>query len=161
MTALWGNTLAFCFTLTDIHMTRIASLDIGTVRIGVAISNPERTVALGHGTIHLRQCQDPFAEIAALLKAENITRVVVGWPLELDGSEGPATRRTKQFLAKLKKQCPDIRIIPQDERLTSSAAENALQELETKGSNKKNLVDTMAACLILQTYLDAHAHKGN
>lgn len=142
-------------------MSRIASLDIGTVRIGVAISNPERTVALGHGTIHLKTCPNPYAEISRILAENEITRVVVGWPLELDGTEGPATRRTKQFLVKLKKECPNIRIIPQDERLTSSAAENALQEMETKSSNKKNLVDTMAACLILQTYLDAHPCKGN
>ncbi|MBQ9393905.1 MAG: Holliday junction resolvase RuvX [Proteobacteria bacterium] len=140
-------------------MSPILALDIGTVRIGVAISNPEHTIALGYGTIHVRQCQNPIDEIVDIIQRENIQKLVAGWPLELDGTEGPATRRTKQLLAKLKQKCPQIRIIPQDERLTSSAAENALQEMETRGSDKKNLVDTMAAILILQMYLDSHPPK--
>ena len=140
-------------------MPPILSLDIGTVRIGVAISNPEHTIALGYGTIHIKQCPNPIDEIAVIIQKENIQKVVAGLPLELDGTEGPAIRRTKQFLAKLKQKCPEIRIIPQDERLTSSAAENALQEMETRGSNKKNLVDTMAAIIILQMYLDSHQKK--
>ena len=135
-------------------MSCIASLDIGTVRIGVAVSDPGCKVALGYGTIHVSSCPDPWGEIARIFEAEKITRVVVGWPLELDGTEGGAVRRTKQFLVKLRQRCPKLKIVPQDERLTSSAAENALQEMETRGSKKKEVVDTMAACLILQMYLD-------
>ena len=135
---------------------RILALDIGTARIGVAVSNPERTVALAIGTIHLKDCADPYAEIAAALNEYETDCLVVGWPLNLDGSEGPATRRTKQFLAVLKKKYPHVRIMPQDERMTSQAAENALQEMETRGSDKKNAVDSMAACMILQMYLDRH-----
>ncbi|MBR4986801.1 MAG: Holliday junction resolvase RuvX [Proteobacteria bacterium] len=135
-------------------MSCIASLDIGTVRIGVAVSDADRKVALAYGTIHVGQCADPWAEIGRILAQEKITRVVVGWPLELDGSEGAAVRRTRQFLSRLRQQCPNLKIIPQDERLTSSAAEHALQEMETRGSRKKAHVDAMAACLILQMYLD-------
>ena len=142
-------------------MPPILALDIGTVRIGVAISNPEQTIALGYGTIHVKQCTDPIDEIADIIQKQNIRKIVAGWPLALDGKEGPATRRTKQFLAKLKQKCPGVRIIAQDERLTSSAAENALQEMETRGSDKKNLVDTMAAILILQMYLDSHPQKAH
>ena len=133
---------------------RILALDIGTVRIGVAVSNPEKTVALPVGTIHLKDCPDPYIKIADYLTEYETDHIVVGWPLELDGSEGPATRRTKQFLAVLKKRYPAVRILRQDERMTSQAAENALQEMETKGSDKKNAVDSMAACLILQMYLE-------
>lgn len=132
----------------------IAALDIGIARIGVAISNPERTVALAHGTIHLNVTPNPYEEIAQFLAQNHVKTVVYGWPLELDGTEGPAIRRTKRFIVELKRTCPDIRCIPQDERLTSSAAENALQEMETRGSRKKDFVDAMAACLILQTYLE-------
>ena len=136
---------------------RILALDIGTARIGVAVSNPERTVALAIGTIHLKECADPYARIADYLAEYETDRIVAGWPLNLDGTEGPATRRTKQFLASLKSRIPSVKIIPQDERLTSQAAENALQEMETRGSDKKNAVDSMAATLILQMFLD----KGN
>ena len=134
--------------------TRTAALDIGTVRIGIAISNPEGTIALAHSTLHLNHCPNPCEEIAGILAENDIHQIVVGWPLELDGSEGPAIKRTKLFLKNLKNTCPDIKIFRQDERLTSSQAENALQEMETKGSHKKDVVDAMAATLILQTYLD-------
>lgn len=134
--------------------SRIGALDIGTVRIGIALSNPERTVALAYGTVHIRQVDNPYLEIARIFEENSIHQVVVGWPLDLDGTEGPAIRRTKQFLVQLRRHCPDLRIVRQDERLTSCAAENALQQMETKGSQKKNVVDAMAATLILQMYLD-------
>ena len=133
---------------------KYASLDIGTVRVGVALSDPETGIALPLTTVYLKESRDPYAEIEALVRDNEVTHVVVGWPLELDGTEGPAIRRTKQFLARLRQQCPQIKLIPQDERLTSCAAENALQTLDVKGSDKKHLVDAMAAALILQTYLD-------
>ena len=131
------------------------ALDIGTVRIGIAISDPTTNIALPLSTIHVAKSANPYAEIKSIIDAHQIHSVVVGWPLELDGSEGPAIRRTKQFLISLKQVCPEIRIIPQDARLSSSAAENSLQLLDTKGSNKKNLVDAMAAALILQAFLDS------
>ena len=131
------------------------ALDVGTVRIGIAISDPTTNIALPLSTVHVAQSDNPCADIKKIIDENQIQTVVVGWPLELDGSEGPAIRRTKQFLVSLKNLCPGIRIIPQDERLSSSAAENSLQMLQTKGSNKKNLVDAMAAAIILQAYLDS------
>ena len=138
----------------------IAALDIGEARIGLALSNAEGTLALPHDTVWVKQC-DPFAEIAAFFTRNHVQIAVIGWPLELDGSEGPAIRRTRQFLAKLKKCCPQMRFVPQDERLTSVAAENALVELQTKGSHKKDVVDSMAACFILQMYLDRKKARKN
>ena len=131
------------------------ALDVGTVRIGIAISDPTTNIALPLSTVHVAQSDNPCADIKKIIDENQIQTVVVGWPLELDGSEGPAIRRTKQFLVSLKNLCPGIRIIPQDERLSSSAAENSLQMLQTKGSNKKNLVDAMATAIILQAYLDS------
>lgn len=140
-------------------MKRIASLDIGTVRIGIALTNEDGTLALPHTTIHVKQSADPFAEIAAVFAEYDVHKVVIGWPLELDGSEGAAIRRTKQFLVKLKPYCPQVKWVKQDERLTSVAAEDALQAMETTGSQRKNHVDAMAASLILQRYLEKIAHK--
>ena len=137
---------------------KLAALDVGTARIGIAVTDDSQSLALPYGTVHLKQSHDPIAEIASLLKSMEITQIVVGWPLELDGSEGPAVRRTKQFLAQFKTRFPEFRFKPQDERLTSVAAENALQEMETQGSDKKNKVDAMAASLILQMYLERKKH---
>lgn len=133
---------------------RLAALDIGTVRVGIAISSPETGLAIPHSTLYLKSTPDPFSQIASTLENLGISCVVVGWPLELDGSQGPAIRRTKQFILKLKAVAPHLRFAPQDERLTSAAAENTLQAMHTQGSRKKNVVDAMAAALILQTYLD-------
>ena len=133
---------------------RILALDIGTVRIGVAISSPEGNIALPLKTIHLNTTPDPIAVIQDLLEKENIHHIVVGLPLDLDGTQGRAVRRTKQFVAAMRARLPHVKIYAQDERFTSTIAENTLMLLETKGEKKKQRVDSMAASLILQTWLD-------
>lgn len=132
----------------------LIALDIGTVRIGMAIADPDTNIAMPLTTIHIRHSDDPYREIADIIAQHGSTRVVVGWPLELDGSEGAAIKRTKAFLQRLKAVAPNIKIARQDERLSSVAAENALQAMQTTGSQKKNKVDAIAASLILQMFLD-------
>ncbi|MCL2325244.1 MAG: Holliday junction resolvase RuvX [Proteobacteria bacterium] len=139
---------------------RIAAIDIGTVRIGVAVSSLEGKIALPLTTVQVSGCDDPPRAVAEVLLREGVSLVVVGWPLALDGSQGAATRRTKQFLKAIRVHCPNMKFIAQDERFSSSQAESALAELQTKGSKKKTLVDSMAAALILQTYLEQCGNKG-
>ena len=133
---------------------RLIALDIGTVRIGIAMTDETNKIATPYRTLHLKEMDDPIAEIGNILQEYNVPKIVVGWPLELDGSEGAAVRRTRKFLSAFKTRFPDIKIIRQDERMTSMAAENALQEMNVTGSDKKNHVDSMAASLILQMYLE-------
>ena len=135
-------------------LKRVICLDVGTVRIGVAVTSPAGDFALPLETIHLKETADPFEVIRQILEREQSRYVVVGLPLDLDGTEGPAVRRTRHFVAKLRERIPDIKVFAQDERFTSSVAENVLMDLETKGEKKKLLVDSMAATLILQTWLD-------
>lgn len=132
----------------------LIAIDIGTVRIGMAIADPDTNIAMPLTTIHIRHSDDPYREIADIIAQHGSTRIVVGWPLELDGSEGAAIKRTKVFLQRLKAVAPNIKIARQDERLSSVAAENALQAMQTTGSQKKNKVDAIAASLILQMFLD-------
>ena len=132
----------------------LIAIDIGTVRIGMAIADPDTNIAMPLTTIHIRHSDDPYREIADIIAQHGSTRIVVGWPLELDGSEGAAIKRTKAFLQRLKDVAPNIKIARQDERLSSVAAENALQAMQTTGSQKKNKVDAIAASLILQMFLD-------
>ena len=132
----------------------LIAIDIGTVRIGMAIADPDTNIAMPLTTIHIRHSDDPYREIADIIAQHGSTRIVVGWPLELDGSEGAAIKRTKAFLQRLKAVAPNIKIARQDERLSSVAAENALQAMQTTGSQKKNKVDALAASLILQMFLD-------
>ena len=130
------------------------AIDLGSVRIGMAIADPDTNIAMPLTTIHIRHSDDPYREIADIIAQHGSTRIVVGWPLELDGSEGAAIKRTKAFLQRLKAVAPNIKIARQDERLSSVAAENALQAMQTTGSQKKNKVDAIAASLILQMFLD-------
>ena len=132
----------------------LIAIDIGTVRIGMAIADPDTNIAMPLTTIHIRHSDDPYREIADIIAQHGSTRIVVGWPLELDGSEGAAIKRTKAFLQRLKAVAPNIKIARQDERRSSVAAENALQAMQTTGSQKKNKVDAIAASLILQMFLD-------
>ena len=132
----------------------LIAIDIGTVRIGMAIADPDTNIAMPLTTIHIRHSDDPYREIDDIIAQHGSTRIVVGWPLELDGSEGAAIKRTKAFLQRLKAVAPNIKIARQDERLSSVAAENALQAMQTTGSQKKNKVDAIAASLILQMFLD-------
>ena len=132
----------------------LIAIDIGTVRIGMAIADPDTNIAMPLTTIHIRHSDDPYRAIADIIAQHGSTRIVVGWPLELDGSEGAAIKRTKAFLQRLKAVAPNIKIARQDERLSSVAAENALQAMQTTGSQKKNKVDAIAASLILQMFLD-------
>ena len=132
----------------------LIAIDIGTVRIGMAIADLDMNIAMPLTTIHIRHSDDPYREIADIIAQHGSTRIVVGWPLELDGSEGAAIKRTKAFLQRLKAVAPNIKIARQDERLSSVAAENALQAMQTTGSQKKNKVDAIAASLILQMFLD-------
>lgn len=132
----------------------LIAIDIGTVRIGMAIADTDTNIAMPLTTIHIRHSDDPYREIADIIAQHGSTRIVVGWPLELDGSEGAAIKRTKAFLQRLKAVAPNIKIARQDERLSSVAAENALQAMQTTGSQKKNKVDAIAASLILQMFLD-------
>ena len=132
----------------------LIAIDIGTVRIGMAIADPDTNIAMPLTTIHIRHSDDPYREIADIIAQHGSTRIVVGWPLELDGSEGAAIKRTKAFLQRLNAVAPNIKIARQDERLSSVAAENALQAMQTTGSQKKNKVDAIAASLILQMFLD-------
>lgn len=135
-------------------MKKIIALDIGTVRIGVAISDPESKIAMPLTTVNVSQNTDPIEDIATIISANGVSHIVAGWPLDLDGSEGNAVKRTRAFLQKLKKRLPNLKIAKQDERLTSVAAEQALQDMGTTGSHKKKHVDAIAATMILQMFLD-------
>ncbi len=93
-----------------------------------------------------------------IIKQYEIKDIVIGYPLNMNGTAGPRTERTEAFIKKLLEQ-GDFNIVKWDERLTTVSAHRAMNELGVRASNKKNIVDTMSAVFILQGYLDRQSRN--
>ena len=131
---------------------RILGLDLGQSRIGVAISDPDRRVAVPLGTVRTGAPEDVKA-IAAMVKEHEVTAIVVGHPISLSGKKGEAADHADKFAQALRGFL-GLPVSLQDERLTSVDAERRLSEAGIRGRKRRRVVDQTAATLILQAYLD-------
>ena len=134
---------------------RILGLDLGDVRIGVAISDPGRRVAVPMGTVHTGAPADLKA-IAKLVGDHEVTLVVVGHPLKMSGAPGTRAHHAEEFVAALR-QVLRVPVVLQDERLSTVEADRALREAGAGGRDRRRAVDRSAAAVILQSYLDRAA----
>lgn len=138
-------------------MSRILALDYGERRIGMAVSDPTRTIAQPLPTIlRRRRRRPPYTKIIEAIENWEIDTVVVGLPLELDGEEGPPAQTVREFGRGLERRAA-VTVEYWDERLSSVRAQRELAQLDApvKGRDEKERLDAMAALLILQSYLDA------
>ena len=132
-------------------MGRILGIDHGDVRIGIAMSDeteflasPLTTVQNGKGAVDA---------IVELIEEYRVEKIVIGLPLNMDGSFGPATEKVRKFSTKLAKKT-DVEIVECDERLTTVTAHHHLREAGLDGRQRKGVVDMAAAQVILQDWLD-------
>jgi putative Holliday junction resolvase len=132
---------------------RILALDIGTLRIGVAISDPDGRIATPVETVAGQPPAKACARIAELARTLEATRIVVGLPVELSGREGQAVRRTRRFTTQLATVCA-LPVDEWDERLSSAQAERSLIASDVSRAGRKQVIDQVAAVLILQSWLD-------
>ena len=132
---------------------RLLALDFGSVNIGVAVSDPLGLTAQGVGTIRRRSHAQDMAELKALVEEYQPRAFVLGLPLNMDGSRGPAVDRVKSFGSLLKQQF-NLPVYYQDERLTTVAAQKTLLNNDTSRQKRRQVVDKLAATLILSTYLE-------
>ncbi|MEI7884207.1 MAG: Holliday junction resolvase RuvX [Clostridia bacterium] len=133
---------------------RIVSLDVGTKRIGVAVSDPMGMIAQPYTVIYvLHQKEKTWQKLAELLQLLEAELIVIGLPRNMNGSYGPKTEEIKAFATELQLYTK-LEIVFIDERLTTVIANKALLEGNVSRKNRKEAVDAMAAALILQTYLD-------
>jgi len=132
---------------------RVLGLDLGDVRIGVAISDPDRRMAVPLGTVHTGAPAD-LAAIAKLVEENGVTLVVVGHPLVMSGKAGVRARHAEGFAEALRTFL-DVPVVLHDERLSTAEAEKALREAGAGGRDRRKAVDRSAATVILQSYLDA------
>ncbi len=139
-------------------MNRKIGIDYGTVRIGVAVSDPLGIAARGIETIRWNgQDMDwAVARIAALCAEYKADTVVVGLPRRTDGKEGPSDQNARLLARRIEESAP-VRVVLQDERYTTVLAHRIMQETGMRRDKKKSVVDQIAAEILLQDYLD-HCH---
>ncbi|WP_392338479.1 Holliday junction resolvase RuvX [Loktanella salsilacus] len=135
----------------------LAGLDLGTVTIGVAVSDVMRGVATPTETIKRKKFGLDAAALLALCEKRQITGLVLGLPLNMDGSEGPRCQATRAFARNLERLTP-LPITYWDERLSTVAATRALLEADTSRKRRAEVIDHVAAAYILQGALDRITH---
>lgn len=132
---------------------RVLGLDLGAARIGVAVSDEARKIAVALGTVNTGAPKD-LRSIAALVREQGATTVVVGEPLLMSGEVGEAARHAREFADALRAVL-DVPVELFDERLTTVEAERRLADAGVDARRRRGMVDQVAAAVILQAYLDA------
>lgn len=133
---------------------KILGIDFGDKRTGLAVSDPSRFLASGIGYISPGGIVRTADKIAEITRNEQISAIVVGLPVNMDGSLGFRADRINELVALLCERLPDIPIATFDERLSTMAAARFLNETNTRGAKRKGVVDTLSAQIILQNALD-------
>lgn len=137
-------------------------LDVGDRTIGVAISDGLNLTAQPKETIRRVSIKEDIDRLIQLILDNNIITIVIGLPLNMNGTLGPQGEKTKAFAQKLEKKLKysdriegkQVEIVFWDERLTTSAAQRALIEVDMRREDRRQVVDTVAAVFILQNYMD-------
>ncbi len=132
---------------------RLLGLDVGTKTIGLALSDVMRQIATPLETIHRIKFKADAGRLLALAGEHGAGGLVIGLPVNLDGSEGPRAQSTRAFARNLA-QLTDLPMAFWDERLSTAAAERVLLEADTSRKRRAELIDKMAAAYILQGALD-------
>ena len=137
---------------------KIIALDIGTVRIGIATSDIMEIIASAYEVYRRKNLDVDVKYIAELVSKLDAGEIVIGLPLKLDGTEGQSVEMAKSFGEKLS-ELTSVPIVYQDERLSTVSAQRVLIESGMRREKRKDKVDSIAATIILQTYLDKKAFK--
>ena len=133
---------------------RVMGLDVGTKTVGVAVSDELGLTAQGVTTVRRKNRKTDTAALRKLIDDYGVERIVVGLPLNMDGTEGPRAEACRKFGDQLA-QAFSLPIIWWDERLSTVAAERALLEGDVSRKKRREVIDQVAASLILQGWLDA------
>jgi putative Holliday junction resolvase len=139
---------------------RVMGLDVGSKTVGVAISDAFGWTAQGIETIKIDEANEVFGieRIAELTKLHEVSSFVVGYPKNMNNSIGPRAEASERY-AELLRQTFDKPVVLWDERLTTSAAEKMLISADVSRKKRKEVIDKMAAMMILQGYLDSQSIK--
>lgn len=132
---------------------RILALDVGDARIGIAYTDALELSVNPYESFKRKNTQEDYSHIAEIIKKLKAERVVIGLPLNMDGTEGERVEKTKLFAEELRKYT-EVPFDWQDERLTTVTAERILIEQGMRREKRKDVIDKVAAMVILSSYLD-------
>ena len=132
---------------------RILGVDYGDARTGLALSDISGLLASGIGTIKSTGFLTTAEEVARIAKEKDVGLIVLGHPINMNGTLGPRSEKARAFGEHLKELC-GVEVVMYDERLSTANAHTMLNITNTRGQKRKNIIDEMSACLILQSYLD-------
>ena len=132
---------------------RVMALDVGDKRIGIAVSDALLITAQPRPTLRRKGLESDIESLRRLAVENEVHEIVVGQPLHMSGKESPQSEKVARFAEQLRKIL-DIPVVFWDERLTSFAAEQHLEEMGLKWRKRREHVDKIAAMIILQNYLD-------
>jgi putative Holliday junction resolvase len=135
---------------------RILALDFGKRRIGLAVTDPLRLIVTGLDTLQRTTLRADLDQLAELAADREVSQILIGLPLNMNGTEGLQAERVREFAAKLGRRT-GIPVELWDERLTSVAAEDILRERGLHPDRRSGTVDRLAASILLQGYLDHHS----
>jgi putative holliday junction resolvase len=134
--------------------TRVLGIDYGDVRMGIAVSDLMGWTAQGVETLHRKSLEQDLARIGELIREYAVDRIVLGFPKNMNNTIGPRGELSQQFAETLKEQF-GLPVTLWDERLSTMAAERMLVSADVSRKKRKQVIDKMAAAIILQNYLDA------
>lgn len=133
------------------------ALDVGSRTIGVAVSDPLGWTGQGVTVIRRRNREYDLAEVLRLVGEWDVSELVVGLPLSLDGSRGPQAQKVEAFATRLA-EASGLPVRLQDERLSTRQAERVMVDADLSRRRRRQVIDKAAAVLILQSYLDFRRH---
>ncbi len=129
------------------------ALDVGEVRIGIALTDPLCLIAAPYEVYTRKDIEEDINYFTNLIDLKDVNKIIVGLPKHLDGNEGKTAKMIRNFMDKLDSEIK-IDIIYQDERFTSKSADQFLISNNIRRNKRKNIIDKMAAQIILKNYLD-------
>ncbi len=133
---------------------RVLGLDFGERRIGVAVSDALGVMAQAAAVIERRSLPEDVRRIGEIAKRRGVGKIVLGLPLNMDGSAGPQARRVRRFAGRLRREL-GLEVELWDERLSTVEAERALLEADESRAARREARDAVAAAVVLQSYLEA------
>jgi len=135
-------------------MKRILGIDFGDVRTGIAISDNEQFLANGLETLTAPSLSALIEKIGAIVKERDVEKIVLGHPINMNGTLGERSEKVKRFAARLEESL-NLPVVLFDERCSTMAAHQFLNETDVRSKKRKAVIDTLSAQIILQNYLDA------